>query len=251
MEEFFNGNNQFMNFNDGFVDSKFSINFDNLSYENEQKKSDKNFLDNLDMLNNYSSFSFEFPGLASFDSFNIDEFVPRHTSKKENSRKSQVTLKGSKEFERAMDEAEKINPNVKKYRKFLTKTAKLESGFNSRIQNRSGAPYYGYFQMGVNEIKKTTGLSVQEFRNDPVQQILGAVRLYELNMKTIKTLGVYDKCKQKGYSDDAIIAGAWVGGPGGVKKFINGKGNPSDSHWYNGLGGTSVGRRMKEFNNYA
>lgn len=161
---------------------------------------------------------------------------------------SKEVLKGPKQFEQAFAEACKINPDVANYKNFLVKIADKESKFDSHIQNKSGAPYYGYFQMGKEEIKTTTGLSVEEFRNNPVQQILGAVKLYQRNMKTLKAIGAYKLCKEKGYSDDAIMAGAWAGGPGGVKKFIMGKGDPSDSHWYKNGGGTSVGKRMKEFN---
>lgn len=157
-------------------------------------------------------------------------------------------LKGSKSFEEAFEEAVKINPEVANYRNFLIKTAKKESNFNSYIQNTAGAPYYGYFQMGKEEIKKTTGLSVEEFRNNPVQQILGAVKLYKMNLKTMKAIGIYNLGKENGYSDDALVAGAWLGGPGGVKKYLKGLGDPSDSHWYKNGKGTSVGTRMKEFN---
>lgn len=161
-----------------------------------------------------------------------------------------VELKGPEAFEKAFAQAVKINPEIKKYKNFLVKTAKRESGFNSRIQNTTGAPYYGYFQMGASEIKRTTGLSVEQFRNDPVQQILGAVKLYELNLKTIKAIGVYDIGRERGYSDDALVAGAWMGGPGGVKKYLLGQGDPSDAHWYKKAGqkgGSSVGRIMNNW----
>lgn len=164
--------------------------------------------------------------------------------------KESKVVKGPKSFELVLDEAEKINPEVKQYRNFLIKTAKRESGFNSHVQNTTGAPYYGYFQMGKEEIKKTTGLTVEEFRNDPVQQILGAVKLYKMNLKTIKAIGVYNIGKERGYSDDALVAGAWMGGPGGVKKYLLGLGDPSDSHWYKKAGqkgGSSVGKIMNNW----
>lgn len=157
-------------------------------------------------------------------------------------------IRGPKLFEEAFKEAEKMNPEISKYKTFLTKIAKRESNFNPSIQNTSGAPYYGFFQMGRQEIRQTTGLTVHEFRSNPVKQILGAVELYKHNLKVMKSIGAYDLGKQKGYSEDALVAGAWLGGPGGVKKYLLGKGNPSDSHWYGGKGGTSVGRRMNEFN---
>ena len=157
--------------------------------------------------------------------------------------------KGSEEFEKVFAQAVSIYPEAAKYKNFLTLTADRESNFDSYVQNKAGAPYYGYFQMGQEEIKSTTGLTVEEFRRDPVQQIIGACKLYDKYLNTVKKLGVYDLCKQKGYSDDAIVAGAWLGGPGGVKKFITEQGDPSDSHWYGGKGGTSVGKLMNQFKN--
>lgn len=174
-----------------------------------------------------------------------DELISEPTQKKVTNVESS---KGSKSFEENFEKALEIDPSIKKYKNFLVKTAKIESGFNSHVQNKSGAPYYGYFQMGKNEIALTTKMSVEQFRNNPVAQILGACKLYELNLRTIKKLGVYELGKQRGFSDDALVAGAWLGGPGGVKKFLQGRGDPSDSHWYGGKGGTSVGKRMREFN---
>lgn len=182
-------------------------------------------------------------------SFKTDE--PKFENKKQNNpsiQKEHTILKGPKAFEEAFNKALEINPSIIKYKSFLVRTAKKESNFNSSIQNTAGAPYYGYFQMGKNEIAVTTKLSVEKFRNDPVSQILGACKLYEMNLGTIKKIGMYDIGKEQGYSDDALVAGAWLGGPGGVKKYLLGKGDPSDAHWYNGKGGTSVGKRMKEFN---
>lgn len=161
----------------------------------------------------------------------------------------EIKLKSPKEFENAFQKACRINPEIQKYKVFLAKTAKRESGFNSHIQNQAGAPYYGYFQMGKDEIKSTTGLSVQQFRNNPVAQILGACKLYEMNLRTIKRIGVYDLGKKRGYSDDALVAGAWLGGPGGVKRYLLGQGDPSDSHWYGGKGGSSVGKVMNNWMN--
>lgn len=161
---------------------------------------------------------------------------------------SKVILKGPKSFEEAFEKALKIDPSIAKYKNYLVKTAKRESNFNSYIQNTTGAPYYGYFQMGKSEIAITTKMSVEQFRNDPVAQILGACRLYEMNLNTIKRIGVYNLGKEKGYSDDALVAGAWMGGPGGVKKYLLGLGDPSDSHWYkNGKGGSSVGKIMNNW----
>lgn len=196
-------------------------------------------------------YSFEdYPGITSpFEGSQKVESVNNSPSNfsKENTKQKKF-LKSPKTFDEAFQQAITINPEVSEYKDFLVKLAKKESNFNSYIQNTAGAPYYGYFQMGKEEIKKTTGLSVEEFRKDPVQQILGAVKLYKMNLKTMKAIGIYNIGKEKGYSDDALVAGAWLGGPGGVKKYLKGLGDPSDSHWYKNGKGTSVGIRMKEFN---
>lgn len=188
-----------------------------------------------------------YPGIRSpFDNtVNTDQTMNLPSNNQD--LQSPTILKGTPDFERILDEAQKINPEVEKYRDFLIKTAQRESGFDSYVQNKAGAPYYGYFQMGKEEIKRTTGLSVEEFRSNPVQQILGAVKLYKMNLKTIKALGIYNLGKDKGYSDDALVAGAWMGGPGGVKKYLLGQGDPSDSHWYGGKGGSSVGKIMNNW----
>lgn len=214
----------------------------------------------------YVDFSVEVPEQEDIPEFNpvaqtyvdsmpdLSEKTERPTAKKKSSTKKQTTRKqttqtltGSADFESAFQQALKIDPSIAQYKNWLTKTAKMESSFRSSIKNPN-SPYYGYFQMGEKEIKATTGLSVEQFRNNPVQQILGAVKLYQMKIKDIKNLGIYDLCKSKGFSDDAMAAGAWLGGAGGVKKFIQGSSDPSDSHWYGGKGGTTVGTRMKQFN---
>jgi hypothetical protein len=45
----------------------------------------------------------------------------------------------------AYNEVEKTNPDAKKYRQFLTAVASRESNFTSDIQNKTGAPAWGYF----------------------------------------------------------------------------------------------------------
>lgn len=47
-----------------------------------------------------------------------------------------------------------------------------------------------------------------------------------------------------GYTDSALIAGAWLAGAGGVKKFLHKNQNSSDTH------GTNVKQRMGMFNGY-
>lgn len=209
-------------------------------FKESQNSGDKLFVNNpsfdFNMDNKYGGSGYLNRIFAKFDENN-------------NKRDEYEELKGSEKFEEAFEKARQKDPSIDKYKNFLVKTAKRESGFHSYIQNQAGAPYYGYFQMGKEEIKRTTGLSVEEFRRDPVAQILGAVKLYQMNLKALKVLktpdgqSIYQLGKNQGYSEEALISGAWMGGPGGVKKYLLGLGDPSDSHWYkNGQGGSSVGK---------
>ena len=169
--------------------------------------------------------------------------------KKPATQKKIQQIVGTAAFENAFKQAVKENPSIAKYKNFLTKTAKMESNFNSRIQNRQGAPYYGYFQFGEAALKSTSNLTMEQFRNNPVEQIKAAAKLYEQFLSQAKKVGVYNKAKSLGYSDDAIVAGAWLGGVGGVSTFLNKGIDRSDKHWSkSGKVGTTVGTRMKQFN---
>lgn len=159
-------------------------------------------------------------------------------------------IKGSQEFESAYDEVEKINPEAKKYRRFLTQVAKIESGFNKRIQNRAGAPAYGYFQFmqdgkKYNNISKYANTDIETFRNNPQLQIQAAIKLAKSfeNSFTANDLKI---AKDKGFTTFGLLGGAWLGGVGGVRKYLNNQGDPSDSHW--GGKGSSVGKRIRQFN---
>lgn len=155
--------------------------------------------------------------------------------------------KGQAEFERAFAQAASENPELMRHKDFFIKLCKHEGGFNPGIQNSAGAPYYGYFGFGQAALKQTSNYTMDQFRKDPVEQIRAAGKLYNQHIQAAKRLGFYDRAKQMGYSDDAIVAGAWLGGAGGVKNFIMNNRDASDSHWYGGKGGTSISKRMKAF----
>jgi len=50
-----------------------------------------------------------------------------------------------------------------------------------------------------------------------------------------------DRLHSLGWTDNAIIAGCWLGGPGGVRRFAFRNIDSSD-------GADTVGKRMKKFN---
>lgn len=160
--------------------------------------------------------------------------------------------KGLDEFNKWYDEVEKEDPEAKHYRQFLTKMAEQESGFNSAIQNRAGAPAYGYFQFmqdgkKYNNISAYAGTDIETFRNNPKLQIKAAIKLAKsfergFNKKDLELAA------QKGYTKFGLLGGAWLAGNGGVRKYLQGLANPSDRHWSKSGSGTDVASRIQMFN---
>lgn len=158
------------------------------------------------------------------------------------------TITGSQEFERAYDEVEKLDPEARNRRTLLTRIAKAESGFVKDIQNRGGAPAYGYFQFmqgkyhgrNYNNIGTYAGTDINTFRNDAKLQIQAANKLAKQFMSSFSQSEL-DRMHKMGWTDNAIIAGAWLGGPGGVRAYVFNNNDRDD-------GTTSMSKRMKQFN---
>lgn len=162
------------------------------------------------------------------------------------------SYKGLAAFNKAYDEVEASNPEAKKYRQFLTKMAEQESGFNSAIQNRAGAPAYGYFQFmqddkKYNNIRQYADTDIETFRNNPKLQIEAAIKLAKSFEKGFSKEDL-ELANKNGYSTWGLLGGAWLAGNGGVRKFLRGQGNPSDRYWSKEGKGTDVATRIKAFN---
>lgn len=160
--------------------------------------------------------------------------------------------KGLDEFNKWYDEVEQEDPEAKNYRQFLTKMAEQESGFNSAIQNRAGAPAYGYFQFmqdgkKYNNISAYAGTDVDTFRNNPKLQIKAAIKLAKQFERGFNKQDL-ELAAQKGYTKFGLLGGAWLAGNGGVRKYLQGLSNPSDKHWSKSGSGTDVASRMQMFN---
>lgn len=147
---------------------------------------------------------------------------------------------GTKAFNDAFDIVQMKMPEIKKYRPFLTKLAQRESSFNPRARaNNSTGTALGYFQFMPFNRK---GLSEQSFTNNPELQIEMAYKLLKVFKNSFDST-YFAKAKARGYSESAIVAGAWLGGPNGVKKFLNtGFANQDNL-------GTNVKNYMDKFNN--
>ena len=160
--------------------------------------------------------------------------------------------KGLDEFNRWYDEVEQEDPEAKNYRQFLTKMAEQESGFNSAIQNKAGAPAYGYFQFmqdgkKYNNISAYAGTDVDTFRNNPKLQIKAAIKLAKQFERGFNKQDL-ELAAQKGYTKFGLLGGAWLAGNGGVRKYLQGLANPSDKHWSKSGSGTDVASRIQMFN---
>lgn len=117
------------------------------------------------------------------------------------------------------------------WKAFWTKLAKKESGFNPQITNSIGAK--GYFQLMPFNRSATWKNNTQQFAE--------ADRLIR-RMEASLTQADLQKAKTLGLSKQALLAGAWLGGIGGVRAALRGK-NRAD------MNGTTVMSRMKAFNN--
>lgn len=139
---------------------------------------------------------------------------------------------------------------------FFEKLAYMESGFNPTIQNSAGYPAWGYFQFmdgsytdksgntrKWDNIRNIANVDVTTFINNPILQIQSANKLANKFLSSFSKKDLA-KARESGYSDSALVAGAWLAGAGGVKKFLHKGKNSSDVH------GTNVKDRMDEFNNY-
>lgn len=160
--------------------------------------------------------------------------------------------KGLDEFNKWYDEVEQEDPEAKNYRQFLTRMAEQESGFNSAIQNRAGAPAYGYFQFmqdgkKYNNISAYAGTDVDTFRNNPKLQIKAAIKLAKQFERGFNKQDL-ELAAQKGYTKFGLLGGAWLAGNGGVRKYLQGLANPSDKHWSKSGSGTDVASRIQMFN---
>lgn len=118
---------------------------------------------------------------------------------------------------------------------FFASLAKHESNFNPTVQNKAGAPAYGYFQFMQdgkkwNNISKFAGVDVSTFRNDPVLQIKAAEKLADTFLSQF-TEADRKRARELGYSDSALVRGAWLGGVRGVRNFLHKGINADDKHW--------------------
>ena len=159
----------------------------------------------------------------------------KEDKKKEDSSKEKetITYKG-KGYEDFKENYALSGIDPKKF-EFFASIAKHESNFNPTVKNKAGAPAYGYFQFMQdgkkwNNISKFAGVDVTTFRNDPVLQIKAAEKLADSFLSQF-TEADKKRARELGYTDSALVRGAWLGGVGGVRNFLHRGINADDKHW--------------------
>lgn len=201
--------------------NKYQINNDEFLIESPKNKVKKDLDSGINNEDNISSW------------FNTTYFSPSSQITPVSNNQNYSTYKGYDNFKKEFDNYLKSDPDAKKYENILTAIAKHESGFNSSVQNKGGYPAFGYFQFiedgNINNISRYTGLSIEQFRNNPSAQIKAAVQMAKNIEKQFNKEDI-ELAKSKGYNMNAMIQGAWLGGVGGVKKYLKTGYNPSDGH---------------------
>lgn len=157
--------------------------------------------------------------------------------------------KGTEAFNRIYDEVEKEYPEAAKYRAFLTTVAKYESGFNSKAKNKN-APAWGYFQFmqddnKYNNIKTYAGVDTQTFLDNPKLQIIAAINLAK-SMERGFSKEDMAAAESKGITKWGMLGGAWLGGNGGLRRYLLKDENISDKHW--GGVGIDMINQIKRYN---
>lgn len=151
-------------------------------------------------------------------------------------------IRGSEDYEAAWARHLEANPQDAEWKPLLDRIAKQESNFKS-VQNYAGAPAYGYYQLWETNLGDNTP---EEVLNNPDLQISLAMRLLRSNLSNFTEQDI-EKARNLGYSINAMLGGAWLGGVGGVRKYLEGV-DTTDAHHYGGKGGSSVGRYFNIFN---
>lgn len=132
----------------------------------------------------------------------------------------------------------KENPRIEKVRNFLLDTAAFESGYNSKSASKdsTASGWFGFLDSTKQSVLKAmgiTGVTRQQFNNNPELQVRAAAKLYDMQIDLAKRLNVYDTAKFKGYSDDDIAHAFWLNPTWAKAFFLHGKNIGSDAYGTN------------------
>ena len=146
---------------------------------------------------------------------------------------NKTKINNNSSFMKVLDKMAASDPTIAKNKDILSKLAMAES--SQRWNARNGRAYGAFQLMDFN----ITG-DVNDFLNNPEEQIRQANRLLESNKKQI-TDNDLKLAKEQGYTYNSLLGGSWLGGIGGMRKVLTNTGNPSDKD------GADVKSRMQKF----
>jgi hypothetical protein len=135
--------------------------------------------------------------------------------------------------------------------KFFSLLAKNESGYNPKAKNPH-APAYGYFQFmqdGVDHhnISNYGDVDIETFLNTPEIQINAARSLADSFLSHLNEEDLA-KMAEKGITRSGALGGMWLGGYGGLKRYLYNNENISDKHWSPSGAGIDMKTQIKRYN---
>ena len=150
--------------------------------------------------------------------------------------KKKTTASGKQAFLSTLDQSlqEDGRFNTPEWRRYFTELANVESGYSPNITNSIGAK--GYFQLMPSNRSKNWTTPTQQFHEF---YKLAGNNLDYLNKHLTKK--DWERAKALGIDIFGLMAGAHLGGVGGVVRALRGQGNAKDSN------GTSVMNYMTRF----
>ncbi len=156
--------------------------------------------------------------------------------------------------DKKMIAANRLKLRQQEFIKFLDALGAKESSNNWKTYNQYG--YIGEWQLGKAALKDIgyNHITFQAFKNNPyifprAEQLIAVTKLIDLNTKKlepyiIKYVG--DTIKGIKITKSGILAGAHLGGPGGVIKFLDSNGSIDRKDAL----GTPLSHYFNTFNNY-
>jgi len=113
-------------------------------------------------------------------------------------------------------------------RKFLLKTAYLESGYRINAMNRKSSAS-GWFQFIDSTRSKYSNLPKYQFLSSPDAQVMAASKYYDTLKQNLADEGYLSKAKSKGITNDEAVSMSWLNGKW-AKNFIDtGKNTGTDA----------------------
>lgn len=114
-------------------------------------------------------------------------------------------------------------------RKFLLKTAYLESGYRINALNRKSSAS-GWFQFIDSTRKRFSNADKYEFLSSPDEQVLAASKYYDELKSKLNGEGYITKAKAKGITPDEAVSLSWLNGKWARNFIDSGKDTGSDAN---------------------